>query len=232
VSDSAHIEDLRRRLQKDPASIAFAQLAEEYRRAGRFQDAIETARAGLKRHAGYLSARVTLARSLLDAGELDAAQAELNDVLRAAPQNLAAVRGLAEVYRRRGELPEALEQYRMAFELAQNDPGIDQIIRALRRELSPLSGLASPTPRVMSTAPPPASPSTSSSPAGALVPGRTVVRPALTATATAANWLRESAPTLAPDPSRVRAGRVVLALERWLEAILTERRIRIYGLQS
>jgi hypothetical protein len=33
--------------QKDPASIAFAQLAEEYRRAGQLPDAVAACKAGL-----------------------------------------------------------------------------------------------------------------------------------------------------------------------------------------
>lgn len=144
MADTTRIDELRRRLQKDPASIAFAQLAEEYRRAGKYQDAVETCRAGLKRHPGYLSARVTLGRALLEVGDLETAQVELNDVLLAAPQNLAAIRGLAEIHRRRGELREALDQYRTAFELAQNDPGIDQIVRDLRRELAPAAGRPTP----------------------------------------------------------------------------------------
>ncbi len=65
MPDNPRIEDLRRRVQQDPASIAFAQLAEEYRRAGLQQEAIDTCRAGLARHPGYLSARVTLGRALL-----------------------------------------------------------------------------------------------------------------------------------------------------------------------
>ena len=66
MADNPRIEELRRRVQKDPASIAFAQLAEEYRRAGNYEDAIATCRAGLAVHPGYLSARVTLGRALLE----------------------------------------------------------------------------------------------------------------------------------------------------------------------
>jgi hypothetical protein len=47
MADSRRIDDLRRRVQKDPASIAFAQLAEEYRRAGQLPDAVATCKAGL-----------------------------------------------------------------------------------------------------------------------------------------------------------------------------------------
>lgn len=101
MADSHKIEELRRRVQVDPASIAFAALAEEYRRAGRLDEAIATCVAGLKRHPSYLSARVTLGCALLEAGRLDEAQAELEHVLRGAPENLAAIRGLADIHGRR-----------------------------------------------------------------------------------------------------------------------------------
>ena len=84
MGDNHRIEDLRRRVQRDPASIAFAQLAEEYRRAGQPQESIEACRAGLSLHPGYLSARVTLGRALLEVGELDEAQHELELVLKSA----------------------------------------------------------------------------------------------------------------------------------------------------
>ena len=107
MSDNARLEDLRRRIENDPASIAFAQLAEECRRLGRHQEAIDICRRGLTRHPGYLSARVTLGRSLLHLGQLDEAQQELEIVLQGAAQNLAALRALGDVYRRRGDIPES-----------------------------------------------------------------------------------------------------------------------------
>jgi predicted Zn-dependent protease len=66
------IEDLRRRVEADPTSIAFAALAEEYRRLGRFQDAVDVCRRGLARHPAYLSARVTLGRALIELDQLEA----------------------------------------------------------------------------------------------------------------------------------------------------------------
>ena len=59
MSDTLRIENLRRRVQGDPASIAFAQLAEEHRRLAQYQEAVEVCRAGLAVHPTYLSARVT-----------------------------------------------------------------------------------------------------------------------------------------------------------------------------
>jgi tetratricopeptide (TPR) repeat protein len=100
MADSPRIEELRRRVQLDPASIAFAALAEEYRRLGRHEEAVATCRAGLLRHPAYLSPRVTLGRALLEMGLFDAARQELEHVLRIAPENLAAIRGLAEIHSR------------------------------------------------------------------------------------------------------------------------------------
>jgi tetratricopeptide (TPR) repeat protein len=164
MPENPRIEDLRRRVQKDPASIAFAQLGEEYRRAGHHREAVDVCRAGLAIHPGYLSARVTLGRALLELHELAAARAEFETVLKGAPENLAAVRGLAEVLHKSGELAEALAQYRTALTLARNDPDLGQTVAELTRQLTPKKGPmfdpdAPPVPAV-APAPAAASPST------------------------------------------------------------------------
>ncbi|MCX6544176.1 MAG: tetratricopeptide repeat protein [Acidobacteria bacterium] len=185
------IDELRGRLQKDPASIAFAQLAEEYRRAGRLREAIETCRTGLTRHPGYLSARVTLGRALLDVDQLDDACRELSGVLKQAPENLAAIRGLAEVHRRRGELPEALEQFEDVIALGGGDSNTEQLVRDLRREIGGQATAATHHA---------ASPDDASGPA-----------------------------TTAADRTDIgRARRVSAYLHRWLEAIMADRRRRLY----
>ena len=137
MADSQRIEDLRRRVQKDPASIAFAQLAEECRRAGNFQEAVDVCRAGLELHPGYLSARVTLGRALIELNDLDTALAELEHVLKSAPENLAAIRGVAEIHHRQGSLALALAQYRAALALARNDPDLQRTVDELARQVEP-----------------------------------------------------------------------------------------------
>ena len=100
MTDNPRIEDLRRRIQKDPASIAFAQLAEEHRRAGDCEEAVRVCEAGLAQHPAYLSARVTLGRALFELGRLEDARAAFLRVLDAAPDNLIAVGKLAEIHQR------------------------------------------------------------------------------------------------------------------------------------
>lgn len=128
MSDNSRIDDLRRRVQADPTSIAFAALAEEYRRAGLYEEAVEVCRSGLTRHPAYISARVTLGRALIELNQLDEAKMELDQVLSIAPENLAAVRALAELRGRAGGIdtptaevkpaaPPALRSSGDAFEL-------------------------------------------------------------------------------------------------------------------
>ena len=73
---------------------------------GRHDEAIETCRAGLLRHPAYLSARVTLGRALIETGDYEGAREELETVLRSAPENLAAIRGLAQIHERLGHSTE------------------------------------------------------------------------------------------------------------------------------
>jgi len=137
VADNSRLEDLRRRVQNDPSSIAFAQLAEEYRRAAMFQEAVDVCRQGLTVHPSYLSARVTLGRALVELGQFADAQQELQQVLQTAPENLAAIRGLADVLHRQGALVEALAQYRTALTLARHDPDLEQTVADLARQVEP-----------------------------------------------------------------------------------------------
>jgi hypothetical protein len=106
MPENPRIEELRRRVLADPASIAFAALAEEFRRVGRYEEAIEACRTGLQRHPAYLSARVTLGRALIETGDFEGAREELQTVLRSAPENLAAIRGLAQIHERQGHSTE------------------------------------------------------------------------------------------------------------------------------
>lgn len=101
----SRIEELERRVRQDPASITFGALAEEYRRAGRLEEAVAACRNGLDRHPSYVSARVTLGRALQQLGRAADARGEFEYVLSIAPDNLAAIRGLAEMHSLDGSEP-------------------------------------------------------------------------------------------------------------------------------
>jgi Flp pilus assembly protein TadD len=107
MADTGRIDDLRRRLERDPGSLAFAQLAEELRKAGQLDEAVRMCREGMGRHPNYLSAHMTLGRALFDQGDLEGASAEFEAVLRLAPDNILAGRLLADSHERQGRLVEA-----------------------------------------------------------------------------------------------------------------------------
>ena len=72
--------------------------AEKLRRAGNPQGAIDLCRDALVRFPGHLSARVTLGWALLDLGQLREAREEFEVVRKSAPDNFAAIRGLAQLH--------------------------------------------------------------------------------------------------------------------------------------
>jgi tetratricopeptide (TPR) repeat protein len=152
VPDTPRIDDLRRRLDREPGSRVFAQLAEELRKAGQLPEAIRVARQGLLVHPGYPSARMTLGRALMDLRDLRGARAEFEAVLRGATDNILASRFLGECLEGLGDLGSALLQFRATLRLAPGDRNLEAQIRALEQKLTPTAASA-PSP-----APPPPQP--------------------------------------------------------------------------
>jgi tetratricopeptide (TPR) repeat protein len=120
------------RLAKDPTSLVFAPLADAYRKAGRTRDAIRLCREGLGRFPQYSTARLILAKALLDDGNPEGALAEVRVALEKSPRDAEAQRLASELYRRAGRLEEALDHLRQAVKL---DPG-DRESRALLEVLA------------------------------------------------------------------------------------------------
>lgn len=115
------------RLVRDPASLAFAQLADLYRKAGRPAEAVALCRAGLARYPHYTTARLILAKALAADGDDEQALAELATILTVSPKDVQCHRLAAEIQRRRGDLEAAVRHLEVAVGL---DPG-DRESRAL-----------------------------------------------------------------------------------------------------
>ena len=113
---TARLEDLRERWDEDPRSRVFVQLAEEYRRRGEPEQALEVLESGLTHHPSYLSARVALARCQMELGRPDEALGNLRSVLEKDPTHLLAGKLVIETHLARGErgaAREALDRYRL-----------------------------------------------------------------------------------------------------------------------
>src|SRR6059036_642422 len=130
VDDLALDATIRRheeRLARDPTSLAFAQLADLYRKAGRTREAVAVCRNGLARYPQYTTARVILAAS---------------------PKDAQCHRLAAEIQRRLGHIDRAVTHLEAAVRL---DPGDreSRSLLGLLRATTPAAGEASGLQRVL-----------------------------------------------------------------------------------
>lgn len=125
------IEKLSERLERDPGSKLFVPLAEEYRKEGMFDEAVEVLIRGIGIHPGYMSARVLLGKIYLEKGLLDEARVELETVISAIPDNLYAHKKLAEIYRDTGEKDKALRSFHSVLQLNPMDEEASQSLHDL-----------------------------------------------------------------------------------------------------
>jgi len=120
------------RLARDPASLAFATLADLYRKVGRLAEASALCRDGLRRVPHYTTARLILAKTLLAGGDLVAAGSELDAILAGNSNDAECHRLLAEVHRRRGDLPTSVRHLETAVGLDPGDRDAQTALRLLR----------------------------------------------------------------------------------------------------
>jgi tetratricopeptide (TPR) repeat protein len=140
----SRIHDLEQKLAAMPGSRAFVALAEEYRHAERYDEALATLTRGLEAHPNYLSARIAVARLYQEMGDAPNAIAAFQTVLAADRQNLVAAKSLADLYRAQGAMLEALKKYKL-YRALSADTDTDEVISVLERQLN-----APPPPEVVS----------------------------------------------------------------------------------
>jgi tetratricopeptide (TPR) repeat protein len=136
MDDNARTGELRRKLEKDPGSRLFAQLAEELRKDGKHDEAISVARKGLEKNPNYPSARLTLARALLDSGRPAEARPELESIVKASPDNIMASRLLGDALAELGETAQALQQFEKTLRISPGDKAVLERIAELKGRLA------------------------------------------------------------------------------------------------
>ncbi|MBI4538338.1 MAG: tetratricopeptide repeat protein [Gemmatimonadetes bacterium] len=129
------IEALEARLARQPGGPAFAPLADAYRRAGDLERARELVEEGLARHPAYATGHVVAGRVGRDAGDADAAAAAFRRVLELDPENVVALRNLAELAEAARQMREALRHYRTLRALDLRDPAVAEGVARLSAEL-------------------------------------------------------------------------------------------------
>jgi len=102
-------------------SPVFMIQAKELFDAGKFSAAIMTLKEGLQQYPQFISARVMLGEIYWTSGETALARTELEQVINAVPDNFAAHRKLALIYREAGEVPAAIQSCRNVLQVNPRD---------------------------------------------------------------------------------------------------------------
>jgi tetratricopeptide (TPR) repeat protein len=126
------IRTLTSRLADEPSSLAFLELGEALRRRGQLDAAYKVARGGLTRYPALADAHDLLARILGDQSDLAGAFDAWAEALRLDPMRIGALKGIAFLYFRAGDVPAALDHLRRAAEVDPDDQSIIQAIERVR----------------------------------------------------------------------------------------------------
>jgi tetratricopeptide (TPR) repeat protein len=131
------IKTLTTRLAEEPSSLAFLDLGEALRRRGQLEAAYKVARGGVSRYPSLAEAHDLLGRILGDQGDLAGAFDAWAEALRFDPMRIGALKGIAFLYFKAGDVPAALEHLRRAAEIDPDDPTIGQALERVRRAVAP-----------------------------------------------------------------------------------------------
>lgn len=137
AEDAALASAIRRqeeRLARDPSSLAFAQLADLYRKVGRAAEAVALCRDGLARYPNYATARLILAKALLAEDRLEEALQEIGAILLATPGDAQCRRLAAELERRRGNVDAAVAHLEVAVRVDAGDRESRALLGLLRTD--------------------------------------------------------------------------------------------------
>jgi tetratricopeptide (TPR) repeat protein len=109
VAYTSEIEKLEKRWAENPKGRNFAPLADAYRKAGELDRAIELCTAGLELHPDYVSAHIVFGRCLMDQKDDPGASGVFRKVLALDPENVLALKILAEIADRGHRYDEEVE---------------------------------------------------------------------------------------------------------------------------
>lgn len=129
---SPKIEEYHKKLGKDPNSLIFLPLAEEYRKIGMIEEAIFYLEEGLKKNPSYTLAKTTLARCYFDAKNILKAKDLVTDVLREIPDNAIAMKLKGLILLREGKFDEARIQLQEVLKFRPNDQEVLQFLEQIK----------------------------------------------------------------------------------------------------
>ena len=147
------IRALSAQLAQDPQSLVFLRLGEALRRKGQLDAALRVAVNGLERHPHLADAHDLYARVLTDKHDYERAFDEWDMAVRIAPHHTGALKGLAFLYFKVGDIAQAEAHLEAARKVEPDDPSIEQAFEMIR------GGVKMPPPEPVTPSPLAAAPS-------------------------------------------------------------------------
>jgi len=126
------IKTLSSQLAQDPDSLVFLRLGELLRHKGQLDTAHRVALTGLERHPHLPDAHDLYARILADKHDYERAFDEWDMALRIAPDHVGALKGLAFLYFKVGDVQQAAAHLEAAHRAAPDDSGVAQALAMAR----------------------------------------------------------------------------------------------------
>jgi tetratricopeptide (TPR) repeat protein len=151
------IRALSAQLAQDPQSLVFLRLGEALRRKGQLESATRVVMNGLERHPHLADAHDLYARILTDKHDYERAFDEWDMAVRIAPNHTGALKGLAFLYFKVGDIAQAEAHLEQARKVEPDDASIDQAIAMMHKGTAPPAPTAesapAPAPAPSATAP-------------------------------------------------------------------------------
>lgn len=143
-------------LKRDPGSRRFGDLAREYQRLGRLEEAQDLCKKGLARYPNQWQARLLLTQIYVAKGNLPQAREAVDRILMALPDHVAANHLAGDIYYSLEDHPRALRHYQIVELFEPGRPGVGEKIAELTSSAS--AAVAQPAETVMPDAEPAAAP--------------------------------------------------------------------------
>jgi tetratricopeptide (TPR) repeat protein len=130
LSSSAKLEELRKKFDENPRRY-FAPLANEYRKAGDFDQAIFICQEYLPQQPGHMSGHIVFGQALFEAKRFPEARAVFETALSLDPENLIALRHLADISRDLGDMASARTWYERVLHADPRNEEVQAIVEGL-----------------------------------------------------------------------------------------------------
>ncbi len=149
-----NLAELEKQVREDPKMRRFYDLALEYQKSGKLDEALALCERGLERNPNQWQGRLLLAQLYAGRDRLDDAKTMAERVLMVQPENVGANHLIADIYFTQGNSEDALRHYRIVQLFEPGRTQVEERIRVIERGEDPAAGVGAGAASAPSQVPP------------------------------------------------------------------------------